>query len=402
MQYYVEVKASVSSSNTVSLQHRVKPETTNTWTGWTSHGSQSCPLPPSNLEDLAFSYDYSDQPVFVTGRGPAGQSATGYYSYDGNLKRVKSTASGQTIYNVYNAAGQLVHVSEAGGSQPTDYISASGLALARVRGGVVHYSHNDHLGSVAARTSSAGNLDGPVEHFTPFGMALTPNAANDNQAAFTGHIRDAATGLTYMQARYYDPNIGRFLSIDPVTFLDNGNPGYFNRYAYTFNDPINNIDPDGQQVFPRENGRTVIVYPQKTADHVDKRHSPNGTAQNRFTQTLGKEKGQIMAMRTIETAVADGTVAPDGGATVYEGKLGGMFTSVGTQGEDTNRVVTRDLDTMTDPEMLGQVADELATPEAVGTLAALEAAAPANADPIKVEVIVTQYPVHEEDRVTGR
>ena len=50
-----------------------------------------------------------------------------------------------------------------------------------------------------------------------------------------------------MQARYYDPVIGRFLSIDPVDFMGSGyNPAYFNRYAYSGNDPINNIDPDGQ------------------------------------------------------------------------------------------------------------------------------------------------------------
>ena len=49
-----------------------------------------------------------------------------------------------------------------------------------------------------------------------------------------------------MQARYYDPNIGRFLSIDPVTFLEKGLPGQFNRYAYTWNDPINANDPDGE------------------------------------------------------------------------------------------------------------------------------------------------------------
>ena len=49
-----------------------------------------------------------------------------------------------------------------------------------------------------------------------------------------------------MQARYYDPVIGRFLSIDPVTFMSTGNPRYFNRYAYAANDPVNMIDPDGQ------------------------------------------------------------------------------------------------------------------------------------------------------------
>ena len=89
--------------------------------------------------------------------------------------------------------------------------------------------------------------------------------------------------------------------------------------------------------------------------------------------------------------------APDGeGVGVDEtGKLHGDVPEIDEIDDD-------DLDTMTDPTMIEQVADELATPEAVGTLAALEAAAPANADPIKVEVIVTQYPVQEEDRVTGR
>jgi len=48
-----------------------------------------------------------------------------------------------------------------------------------------------------------------------------------------------------MQARYYDPVIGRFLSSDPVGFAAGG-PAYFNRYAYTANDPVNLIDRDGR------------------------------------------------------------------------------------------------------------------------------------------------------------
>lgn len=48
-----------------------------------------------------------------------------------------------------------------------------------------------------------------------------------------------------MQARYYDPNIGRFLSMDPVGFLETGSPANFNRYNYAFNDPTNLTDPTG-------------------------------------------------------------------------------------------------------------------------------------------------------------
>ena len=57
---------------------------------------------------------------------------------------------------------------------------------------------------------------------------------------------------------------GQSLSIDPVTFLDNGNPGYFNRYAYTMNDPLNFIDPDGNQrrgLFRRGPGGTIYSSP---------------------------------------------------------------------------------------------------------------------------------------------
>jgi uncharacterized protein RhaS with RHS repeats len=50
-----------------------------------------------------------------------------------------------------------------------------------------------------------------------------------------------------MQARYYDPVIGRFLSNDPVGFASGGT-GYFNRYAYTMNDPVNATDPTGEIV----------------------------------------------------------------------------------------------------------------------------------------------------------
>jgi len=58
-------------------------------------------------------------------------------------------------------------------------------------------------------------------------------------------VQDSATGLTYMQQRYYDPVIGRFLSVDPVTAYPK--PGAnFNRYWYAANNPYRFKDPDGR------------------------------------------------------------------------------------------------------------------------------------------------------------
>jgi len=56
---------------------------------------------------------------------------------------------------------------------------------------------------------------------------------------------DAVTGLNYMQQRYYDPELGRFLSVDPIEA--NGLTGAnFNRYKYALNNPYKFTDPDGR------------------------------------------------------------------------------------------------------------------------------------------------------------
>jgi len=202
----------------------------------------------TTLGSMGFIYDYTDQPVNVSGsaNGVNGASGAtlGNYTYDGNLKRVKSVVNGKTIYNVYDAGGALVHVHELSGNAKTDYVSGPTGALARIKNNAVTYLHPDHLGSAQSGTTASGAVAWR-ERYTPFGEEIVGAAANDNQAGFTGHIKDAATGLNYMQARYYDPVIGRFLSVDPVTFMDNGHPANFNRYAYGLNDPVNLTDPTG-------------------------------------------------------------------------------------------------------------------------------------------------------------
>jgi RHS repeat-associated protein len=101
------------------------------------------------------------------------------------------------------------------------------------------YTHADHLGSPIAATDAAGAIKWR-ESYNPFGEARLKPAANANNTGYTGHVQDDDSGLTYMQARYYDPVIGRFLSPDPIGYKDG-----FNVYAYVRNDPVNGFDPTG-------------------------------------------------------------------------------------------------------------------------------------------------------------
>jgi RHS repeat-associated protein len=106
----------------------------------------------------------------------------------------------------------------------------------------VEYVHTDALGSIVAVTDANRNVIERRE-YEPFGYQLTPTLQNG--PGFTGHVQDAATGMTYMQQRYYDPVIGRFLSVDPVD-ADGASGGNFNRYWYANNSPYRHTDPDGR------------------------------------------------------------------------------------------------------------------------------------------------------------
>ena len=106
----------------------------------------------------------------------------------------------------------------------------------------VTFVHTDALGSPVAETNSAGQLV-RLSHYKPFGEELEQKK---DDVAYTGHKYDAALELIYMQARYYDPVIGRFYSNDPVGFKGVHS---FNRYAYANNNPYKFVDPDGKQAY---------------------------------------------------------------------------------------------------------------------------------------------------------
>lgn len=108
----------------------------------------------------------------------------------------------------------------------------------------VKYVHTDALGSVVAMTDSTGNAVETHREYEPYGYQSTPTTQDG--PGYTGHVQDAATGLTYMQQRYYDPTIGRMLSVDPVTAYSSGDMRHFNVYAYSFNNPYRFTDPDGR------------------------------------------------------------------------------------------------------------------------------------------------------------
>ncbi|MCV2886487.1 RHS repeat-associated core domain-containing protein [Aestuariibacter sp. AA17] len=100
--------------------------------------------------------------------------------------------------------------------------------------------NNIYLGSkLIAKDGFIPNPGGTQNH-RPYGSSIEGEA---DDIGYTGRKFDTDLGLSYMQARYYDPVIGRFYSNDPVGFI---NVHTFNRYAYANNNPYKYVDPDGR------------------------------------------------------------------------------------------------------------------------------------------------------------
>ncbi|OGX37530.1 MAG: hypothetical protein A3C53_04955 [Omnitrophica WOR_2 bacterium RIFCSPHIGHO2_02_FULL_68_15] len=171
------------------------------------------------------------------------------FVYDGDGGRVKqTTAAGTTVY--------LGESYEKTGSTTTKYIFAGSQRIASVSNAPTgqpanpqtRFYHGDHLGSSNVITDGSGALVEHTEH-SPFGAIHRQERANGptgqpaNPFQFTGQRLDQ-TGLYFYQARYYDPQLGRFLSPDPFV-QDPGDPQTLNRYSYVRNNPINLVDPSG-------------------------------------------------------------------------------------------------------------------------------------------------------------
>ncbi|WP_044549432.1 RHS repeat-associated core domain-containing protein [Mesorhizobium japonicum] len=110
----------------------------------------------------------------------------------------------------------------------------------KVVGTTKYFLHREHLASVRLVTDMSGAVVEGTTYAT-YGEQL--NTGFQTQKGYIGERFDAETGLLYLNARYMDPVLGRFISPDD---WDPTLPGVgTNRYAYAQNDPVNNSDQNG-------------------------------------------------------------------------------------------------------------------------------------------------------------
>lgn len=173
-----------------------------------------------NTEGLnSFEYNLANQMI------SAGDNS---YVYDGYNRRIKTQDSKGTNYSFYNQAGKLLYRETPKGG--INYIFLGDKLVAKEGTGVVASSDS-------------------IMNYKPFGDSIEEPK---DDVGYTGHKFDTDLGLSYMQARYYDPVIGRFYGNDAVDALShlNNSEGIqgFNRYSYAVNNPYKYTDPDGKAI----------------------------------------------------------------------------------------------------------------------------------------------------------
>lgn len=137
------------------------------------------------------------------------------------------------------------------GVTETKHIFANGEEVGNVSGtgteAVTRYVHTDQLTSSNIVTNALGDIDETLDYF-PFGSLRMDSGPYSDQRKFIGQEYDSDTGLNYLNSRYYDSSIGKFISEDP-SFLglkfNLDNPQETNSYSYAGNNPITGSDPTG-------------------------------------------------------------------------------------------------------------------------------------------------------------
>ncbi len=170
------------------------------------------------------------------------------YTYDPLGRRVEKRL-GKSVTRYEWAGAQLIREVEITGSKTnhTEYLYFPGtpVLLAIRRNDRIFYAHFGHRYETLCLTASDGSVVWQAE-YDAFGNASIVMGDDIHQPfRLCGQYHDAETGLHYSAARYYDPQLGRYLSLDPL-FREGGGENF---YVYCNQDPVNHIDPTGEFIF---------------------------------------------------------------------------------------------------------------------------------------------------------
>ena len=198
-------------------------------------------------------YDEIGNPKIYRGKTVAwekGRQMTAYdgntFSYDGQGRRI----SKNSITYTYDGSGRLV-----ASSNGLEYLYDNAGVFAVKHSNATYFYRKDAQGNIIALLDSNGSVVVRYVYDAWGNHAVLGTDGNDisdanhigilNPFRYRGYFYDEETGLYYLKTRYYDPETGRFITIDGIEYLDPETINGLNLYAYCGNNPVMYTDPNG-------------------------------------------------------------------------------------------------------------------------------------------------------------
>ena len=210
------------------------------------------------------------------------------YTYD--MAGVRSSKTvGSTKYDFTTLSGLVT--SQTGGGKTIDFVyDENNQPLAMKYNNTLYYYVLNAQGDVVRIVNSSRSV---VASYTydPWGKIISSSGtlADINPLRYRGYYYDSETGFYYLQSRYYDPEIGRFINADSYASTDATGLLSTNMFAYCENDPVNKSDPTGEvapiliamaggaMVGLAEQFMTDVIYAMVTGQPLDACFSSVGT-----------------------------------------------------------------------------------------------------------------------------
>lgn len=271
---------------------------------------------PTGSAAIEYAYNAQDLITRVT----KGGTLTDSYVYDGDGRRMaRRTGTQTTRYVLDPTGGDLYSVlAETDGSNKVlrYYIYGEGL-VSQIAGGAHRYYHFDQSGNTLALTDSKGVVTDTYA-YEPFGNT-TVKGTSYNPFRFVGQygVMDDGNGLHHMRARYYRPDLRRFVSLDAM----NGkitDPMTLNRYQYVSGNPMAGVDPSGNEIDVAAYAKGIAALakttkkPTPTLSFDERKELVKWAKKKNLEKAAGKkltkkqvEKIQKMAKKQVNADLAD-------------------------------------------------------------------------------------------------